>query len=283
MPDTGTRLQLKEGGVGVEESGIEWIINPYDEFALEEALRIKERKGNTEVVVLSQGPARVEKALRQALAMGADRACRIEPEQSSPYPANTARVLGYVITKEETEWDMILMGKTGVDENHFATGPMLAECLNIPHVGFVSQLHWSGLTNHDLNSPNKMETPHNPPPAQNQFDLQEPENGKWLCVRHKEGGVTEHITLSLPALFTVEKGINQPRYPNLMNIMQAKKKPIKLIAMSELNQTDLEQDRIFFESYRLPDPPPSPHVIKGSAEEQAKALVCILKEKQLIS
>ncbi len=257
VPDTGARLQLNEKGEGIEESDLEWIINPYDEFALEEALRIKERKGGTEVVALSHGPLRAEKALRQALAMGADRACRIEHEKTSTYPAHRARALSQAL-KEEPEWDMILTGKTAVDENHFALGPMLAELLNIPNVGFVNQ-------------------------------LTEKENGHWLCERNREQGITETITLSLPALVTVEKGINQPRYPSLPGIMQAKKKPIKTIPLSEPNQektqdpvSSKEPDRVSFESWRLPDPPPSAHFITGSEEEQAKTLVEILKEKQLI-
>ena len=255
VPDTGARLQLKENGDGIEESNIEWIINPYDEFALEEALRIRERKGNTEVVVLSQGPARVEKALRQALAMGADKACWIKQETGDTYPAGTARTLHKALA-QESKWDMILIGKTSVDENHFALGPMLAELLNVPHAGFVSQ-------------------------------LTEKENGQWLCERHREQGITETITLALPALVTVEKGINQPRYPSLPGIMQAKKKPVKTITCSELNKEKAQNpalgpDRVFFESYRLPDPPPSAHFITGSEEEQAKTLIRLLKEKQLI-
>ena len=250
VPDTGTNLQLQEGGEGIEESGIEWIINPYDEFALEEALRIKERITDTEVVVFSLGPSRVAKALRQALAMGADRACFIEHKDPT-WPAQTARALAKAV-QQEPKWDLILCGKGSVDENHSAVGPMTAELLNIPHVSFVTKL-----------------------------DLKEKD--QWVCERNRTTGLKEEISLSLPALITVDKGINQPRYPTLPGIMKAKKKEIKTLSFSTFMELKLEPDSLCFQSYRLPPPPPPPHFITGTPEEQAKELIRILtKEKQLI-
>ena len=245
VPDTGTRIQLSKED-GIDESGIEWIINPYDEFAVEEALRIKERKQKGEVTVLSMGPTRVEKTLRRALAMGADRACLIETDKKTD-PLFVAQTLAQVITKEKT--DLIITGKAGIDENHSATGAMLAEQLSLPHVGFVKV-------------------------------FKELEEGKWLCERQMETGITEEISLGLPALITVEKGINEPRYPSLPGIMKAKKKELKKIKLSSLNPP--ASNRVPFHSYRLPAPPPTPQLISGSAEEQAKKLVQILKEKEKV-
>ena len=250
VPDTGTRIQLLKDAEGINESGIEWIINPYDEFALEEALRIKERKQNTEVVVLSMGPTRAEKALRTALAMGADRACLIETEEKWD-PCYVTQALSQVI-KEENNWGLILMGKAGIDENHSATGPMLAERLQLPHVGFVIKLK----------------------------ELEEGE-GKWLCERQMEVDIKEEITLCLPALITVEKGINEPRYPSLPGIMKAKRKIFKKVSLSSLNLSSVALP-ISFHSYRLPGAPPSPQLISGSAEEQAKELIRLLKEKEKV-
>ena len=257
MPDTGTRLQLKKEGEGIEESGIEWIINPYDEFALEEALRIKERIENTEVVVFSLGPLRVEKALRQALAMGADRACFIQHEGLTG-PALTARALAGAVQHLERGLDkttMILCGKMSVDENHSAVGPMTAELLRIPHVACVTKLsQGTGL-----------------------------DKSQWLCERNKEEGLTEEITLRLPALVTVDKGMNQPRYPTLMGIMKAKQKELKKINLDSLNLPYRESDTVAFKSYQLPPPPPPPRFISGTAEEQAKELARILKETGLLN
>ena len=282
VPDTGTRIQLLKEGKGIDESGIEWIINPYDEFALEEALRIKERIPNTRVQVLSLGPPRVEKALRTALAMGADKAVLIEtpvspssseekPSLLNKNPALVAQALAQIISSqkdftspeglkkasfeekknppaEKIKWDLILTGKVGIDESHFATGPMLAEKLNIPHVGFVTK-------------------------------LQEKIKNIWLCERQGEEGIIEEITLHLPALITVEKGLNEPRYPSLPGIMKAKKKELKKIKLSTL---DIHYDKqmITFHSYQLPKESPPPRFISGSAEEQAKKLIHILKEKE---
>jgi len=260
VPDTGTRIQLSKEGNGIDESGIEWIINPYDEFALEEALRIKERKQDTEVVVISMGPKRVEKALRTALAMGADRACLIETTEQTEKtssststsaidrknPAFVSLVLTRVIKQEEINTNLILAGKAGIDENHSATGPMLAEHLHLPHVSFITK-------------------------------LQEVKEDKWLCTRQMEAGTTEEITLSLPALITVEKGINEPRYPSLPGIMKAKKKALKIIKLSSLNFPSIPHS-ITFHSYRLPTPPP-PKLISGPAQKQAQELARLLKEK----
>ena len=269
VPDTSTRLQLLKEGTGIDESGIEWIINPYDEFALEEALRIKERKPNVIVQVLSLGPGRVEKALRTALAMGADKAFLIETpvipsssekELASSFNKNSsfvAQALAQIlssqnnkVSEESLKWDLILTGKVGIDENHSATGPMLAEELNIPHVGFVTK-------------------------------LQETTKDTWSCERQIEEGVTEEITLHLPALITVEKGINEPRYPSLPGIMKAKKKELKKINLSTL---DIRYDKqmISFHSYRLPKESPPSQILSGSAEEQAKKLIHILKVKEKV-
>ena len=286
VPDTGTRIQLQKEGEGIEESGIEWIINPYDEFALEEALRIKERKENTEVVAFSMGPLRVKKALRQALAMGADRACFIEHEGNT-WPAKTAHALAGAV-RQETKWDLILCGKGGVDENHSVVGQMTAELLNIPHVAFVTKLNQTG--SGQVLPFEKGATLENFPSysqdvkheSSNKISITEGKEGQWLSERNKEEGLKEEITLCLPALITVDKGINQPRYPTLPGIMKAKKKEIQNIDFSSLNVPHLESESLCFKSYRLPAPPPPPHFISGTAQEQAKELVRILKEKQLI-
>ena len=247
MPDTGTRIQLKENK-DIDESSIEWIINPYDEFALEEALRIKERKENSEVTVLSLGPLRVEKALRTALAMGADRALLIETKEKISDPLIISQALAKVITKKTP--DLILTGKASIDENHSATGGMLAEELNLPHVGFVRK-------------------------------LTEISKEKWLCERQMEVGVTEQITLSLPALITAEKGLNEPRYPSLPNIMKAKKKELKRVDFSHLN---ILSDKSFsFSSYQIPNTTVKPRIISsGSTEQKVKELIQLLKENSCL-
>ena len=246
VPDTGARIELSQDKNSISEEGIEWIINPYDEFALEEALRIKDKRGavgktNTQIVVCSVGPRRAEKALRTALAMGADEACLIETKSpSAPLLAATA-LASYI--KEEVS--MVLMGKTSIDEDQAATGPMLAELLKLPHVGFVTNLH------------------------QKEGDI-------WQATRQIEAGIKQEITFKLPALITAEKGLNKPRYPSLPGIMRAKKKPLKVL---ELNSLNLQSVPIQFHSYRLPAPSPPPELITGSVDEQATKLAKLLKDR----
>lgn len=246
VPDTSIRIQLSKDNTGIDTSNIEWIINPYDEFALEEALRIKESSPDTKIIALSMGPPRVEKSLRTALAIGADKAYFIEAEK----PENSQQVsqaLCAVIKQENI--DLILMGKLGIDENNSATGPMLAEQLQIPHVGFVTKL--------TKNTDNT-----------------------WTCERQIEEGIKEEISLRLPALLTTEKGINTPRYPSLVGIIQAKNKVLKKITLSSLNLTK-PIPSFCFNSYSLPKTTFSNQLITGSPLEQSKKLIQILKDKKI--
>lgn len=251
VPDTEVHIQLSKAETGIDTSNIEWIINPYDEFALEEALRIKESTQNTKVIALSLGPARVEKALKTALAMGADEACLIEtnkPEHHSQSESTTyiSQALSVVIKQKNI--DLIIMGKVGIDKNHYTTGSMLAEYLQLPHVTCVTKL------------------------TQNK-------NNNWICERQIESEIKEEITLSLPALITVEKGINQPRYPSLMNIMKAKNKPLQKISLSSLNISD-PIPSFCFDSYSLYKNTLAGEIISGTPEQQAKKLIHVLKETE---
>ena len=247
VPDTGTRIQISKEKDNIDESGIEWILNPYDEYALEEALQIKERKNTGKITVVSVGPNRVEKTLRTGLAMGADRAFLLETKKKIRDPSWTAEILAQIIKKENP--DLIITGQVGIDENHSATGPMLAEHLNLPHVGFVK-------------------------------NFKELKQGNWLCTRQMEAGLTEEITIRLPALITVTKGINKPRYPSLPGIMKAKKKRLEKIDASELS---IDTPAITFHSYSLPkENTTEPKILEGSVEEQVKELIHLLKEKEKV-
>ena len=249
VPDSSTLIKLKTDEEGIDDSQIEWVINPYDEFALEEALKIKEKVGKGEVCVFSLGPARVEGAVRTALAMGADKACLIET-QTAPGPALTTQALATLIQREQEPPDLILTGKTGIDFNHSASGPLLAERLGLDHIGFVTHIEIK------------------------------PEN--WLlCERQLHTETKEEIHIHLPALISVEKGINQPRYPSLPGIMKAKTKPIEKVSLAELNLQNLAED-VAFQLFQLPTQQTTPQILTGTAEEQAHQLIHILKEKEKI-
>ncbi len=190
VPDTETRIKIGADKKSIDPTDINWILNPYDEYAVEEALRIKEKQGNTTVTVISVGPERTTSALRNAIAMGADEAVLVKTDQALDSLA-TAKALAAAI--KDMPYDLILSGKQGVDDDNLQVGPMVAELLNIPCVTYISELKL--------------------------------ENGKATAKREIEGGM-EIVETSLPAMFTAEKGLNEPRYPALRGIMMAKKKTI---------------------------------------------------------
>ncbi len=191
VPDTETRIKIGSDKKSIDPTDVNWILNPYDEYAIEEALRIKEKMGNTTVTVITAGSERTVTAIRSALAMGADEAVLIKTDQVLDSLA-TAKALAAAI--KEMPYDLILSGKQGVDDDNLQVGPMLAELLNIPCVTFISELKL--------------------------------DNGKATAKREVEGGM-ETIETILPAIFTAEKGLNEPRYPALRGIMMAKKKVVQ--------------------------------------------------------
>ena len=192
VPDTEARIKIAGNKKSIDPADINWILNPYDEYAVEEALQIKEKKGEGNIIILCMGPERSVSAIRSALAMGADEAILIKTEDEYIDSPATAKALAEVLT--EMEYDLLLFGKQAVDDDNLQVGPMVAELLDLPCVTSVADLTL--------------------------------ENGKALAKREIEGG-TEVIETSLPAIFTAEKGLNEPRYPALRGIMMAKKKKIE--------------------------------------------------------
>lgn len=209
VPDTETKVRIGSDGKTIETSDVNYILNPYDEYAVEEALQIKEKQGTGEVTVLSLGPERVTSAIRTALAMGADKAIHINVDDTylDSYAVSTA--LSKAL--QEAEYDLILMGKQAVDDDNAQTGPRIASLLDIPCVSVVTQLdiHDDHLT----------------------------------AEREVEGGV-EVVEANLPAIVTCQKGLNEPRYASLKGIMMAKKKPIeeKTIEVAEAKLATLKME-----------------------------------------
>ena len=191
VPDTEARIKIAADKKSIDPADINWILNPYDEFAVEEALKIKETKGEGTVTVLSVGTERSVSAIRSALAMGADDAILIKTNDEYIDSSATAKALTEVL--KDMEYDLIFFGKQAVDDDNLQVGPMVAELMSLPCVTAITELNF--------------------------------ENGKAVAKREIEGG-TEVIEASLPAVLTAEKGLNEPRYPALRGIMMAKKKTI---------------------------------------------------------
>jgi electron transfer flavoprotein beta subunit len=242
VPDTETKIKLKADGSGIDETGIKWIINPYDEFAVEEAIKIKEARGQAPIVtVVSVGPkAQVSEALRTALAMGADDAIVIDaPRDTDGFTA--ARLLAAAM-KKEGAFDLVLTGKLAIDDNGASVSQFVAEFLGIPHTTVVAKL--------------------------------EVKDGSVIAEREVEGGAREIVELKGPCLIGANKGLNNPRYASLPGIMKAKKKPIKELTSADLGVTASAKTK--HKSYQLPPEKPKVKMLSGDASAQAKELANLL-------
>lgn len=196
--DYNVRVQLKRDNSGVQTDGVKMSINPFDEIAVEEALRIKERGDAAEVVVVSIGSKEVQQQLRNALAMGADRAIHVESD-SEIQPLHAARILLKVIEQEDP--GLVLMGKQAIDDDSNQTGQMLAALWGRPQATFTSKLTLS--------------------------------DGKAQAVREVDAGL-ESLDVDLPAVVTTDLRLNEPRFVKMPDIMKAKRKPLDTQALDDL-------------------------------------------------
>lgn len=194
--DTETRIKIAADGRSIDASGVTYIIAPYDEMAVEKALQLRDASSG-EVVVATIGPAEATKELRTALAMGADRALHVVADGVLDAGA-TAEILAGLVKKEQP--DIVLLGKQATDDDDAAVGPMLAALLDWPCVAFIDGL-----------------------------DV----DGSSAVVRRELEGEVERLRVALPAVFTAQKGLAEPRYPGLKGIMAAKKKPLESMALPE--------------------------------------------------
>lgn len=237
VPDTETKVKISGDKKWIEEGEINFILNPYDEFAVEEALKITESRGGGTVTIISLGPDRVTSAIRSALAMGATRAIHIKSETIPQDPMSTADALAQIL--KEGHYDLILLGKQAVDDDHQQIGPILSEKLGLPAANVVTHLEIDGeIVNAD---------------------------------RQIEGGF-EKVNCSLPAIITAQRGLNEPRYASLKGIMAAKK-----IQIEERN-ISIPEDKIeILEINYPPEKPPGKIVGKGA--EAVPELIRLLKEE----
>ena len=246
VPDTASVIKVGGDGKGIDTSSIKWIVSPYDEYALEEALQITEAKGG-EVTVVTYGPDNAEAALRDCLARGAHQAVHILGGEATLGDSFTiAKVLAAAI--KDREFDLVLCGFKGVGTDCGQVGQMLAEILGLPHVVNVIEL--------------------------------EVGDGSLSAGRDVEGG-REKLESPLPALLTCQKGLNEPRYAALKGIMAAKKKPVEKIEVASLGVD--EGSGLFYqaESLELPPAKAAGTIIQGGDDAAAAAaeLVKLLREE----
>ena len=246
--DTEEKISLANGKIN--EDGAEFIINPYDEYAVEEAIVKRDAHGG-EVTVVTVGSEEAEKQLRTALAMGADKAVLINTEDDieNGDQYTTSKILAEYLKDKEA--DLIIAGNVAIDSGSGQVGPRVAELLGIPYVTTVTSLEIDG-TNVSV-------------------------------VRDVEGD-SETIETSLPLLVTAQQGLNEPRYPSLPGIMKAKKKPLEELEIDDLDidEDDVEAKTKTIEIY-LPPQKEAGKVLEGELKDQVTELVTLLnKEAKVI-
>ena len=197
--DYNVKVRVKNDNSGVELDNVKMSMNPFDEIAVEEALRLKEKGIATEVIAISIGQSQVQETIRNALAMGADSGIFVEANETLE-PLNVAKIISSITTKEK--FDLILLGKQAIDDDMNATGQMTAALLGWAQATFASKV--------------------------------EIKDNKAIVSREVDGGI-ENIEVNLPAVISTDLRLNEPRYASLPNIMKAKKKPIQQLSIQDLN------------------------------------------------
>ena len=239
--DTEEKLVIENGAIS--EDGVEFILNPYDEYAVEEAVKIKEESG-AEVTVLTVGPDRSENVLRTALAMGADKAVFLELEEE----VDEYTLSKYMVAAiKDQSFDLILGGNMSVDSGAGQVAIRIAEDLEIPHVSTITGLTLEG--------------------------------NKATVERDVEGDL-EIIEVNLPFLATTQQGLNEPRYPSLPGIMKAKKKPLERLSVEDLELADVDVNvRTSVQDQYLPPKKQAGKILDGEIGQQAQELIQLLRSE----
>jgi electron transfer flavoprotein beta subunit len=242
VPARDSQLRIAPAGKWIEEADLSYEINEPDAYALEEALQLKEKHGG-EVIVLCAGPTRAAQTVREALAKGADRAIHIEEENLGAFdPLATARLLAAALKPEAP--DLILTGLQSDDYGYGQTGVILAELLGLPHATIIMQV--------------------------------EKQDGRIRVKRELEEGWFQHVEMPLPALLTIQSGINRLRYATLMGIKKAKTKELKRLTAAALGVASASPS-IVLERVYLPERMKRTQLFDGSPKEAAAQLVEKLK------
>jgi electron transfer flavoprotein beta subunit len=246
VPDTATRIQDRVRGGILDLTGVTWVTNPYDEYAVEEALRLRERHGGT-VTLISMGPDRVQSALKDMLALGADEAVQVwDPGFAALGPRGTARVLAAAVGK--LPHDVIWCGWKGVDDDSGLVPVYVAARMGLPHVSFVIGVEIA--------------------------------NGRATVRREVEGG-HEVLETALPVVLTAQKGLNEVRYASLKGIMAVKRKEIPVWDAAALGVDSASLPKSGLSTLDIQPPPerPAGRLLSGSADEAARELVRLLREE----
>lgn len=249
VPDSNATIKVAGSG-GIDYAGLKLVPDPFDEFGVELAIQLREKRGDVkEIVAITIGPERAAEALRVALAMGADSGIHLlDSKFDSMDEVFCAYLIAEAVKKDKVGFDLILCGKHNIDLDSGAVGPALAEFLGWPHVGAVTGLDFAA-------------------------------DGKKFTAKRRIEGAEEVVECDLPALLTIEKGLVEARYPSLPNLMKAKKKPVAVLTSKDLPGEDASQAGTKFVSLAPPPPRPPCKFIDGEPPQMAKELVRLLREE----
>ena len=248
VPDTETKIKIAADGKSIDESDVKWIVSPYDEYGLEEALKTREARGAGTVTVLALGPERAKTGLRECLARGADEAIWID-STGTPYLDALGTAKALAAAAKGGAYDFFWFGQKGVGYDESLVGPMFAELMGVPHVASITKL----------------------------------ELGDGKITAHREiEGAHEVVECPLPVVLTAQKGLNEPRYASLKGIMAAKKKTIAEKKLAELGVPEADPAHAKTRWRKLELPPPRQAVKLVPADDPVaagKELVRLLREE----
>jgi electron transfer flavoprotein beta subunit len=250
VPDSNATIKVLPDGTGIDQAGLKLVPDPFDEFGVELAVQLREKRGDVkEIVAMTLGPDKAAEALRIALAMGADTAVHLcDAKFETKDEVYSAALLASAIKKDKSGFDLVLCGKHNIDLDSGAVGPAVAEYLGWPHVGAVTGLEISS-------------------------------DGKRFSARRRIEGAEEVVEGDLPVLLTIEKGLVEARYPSLPNLMKAKKKPVANLTAADLPPDMVGKPGTRFDSLSPPAARPACKFIDGEPEQMAKELARLLREE----
>jgi len=245
VPATESIIAVADDGVSIKTDGLKFVINPYDELAVEEALKTREAQGGT-VTIVTVGPAKATEAVRTALAMGADKGVLVDPGDLTCDGLAVAKILAAAI--KDMPCDIIFAGHRAVDDDNFQVGPAVAELLDIPNISMVIK--------------------------------EEIADGKITCTCTVEGG-TKEVEAPLPALISTQRGLNEPRYASLPGIMKAKKKPLETKSLADVGlDAGALEAKVAVKALSMPAERQGGRIIDGdSVQAKVAQLVKALKEE----
>jgi electron transfer flavoprotein beta subunit len=246
VPDMESKFKVNAVGTWYDDADLAWRMNEYDEYAVEQAIQLKEQVGDSDLTVLSVGSKRVQETMKKALAMGCDRGVHVSDDNAyQKEPFEIASIIAEYA--RDKDFDMIFTGMQSQDRGSAQVGVMVAELLNIPSISTAVEFVF--------------------------------EDGKVSAKRELEGGSKARVSCAVPALVSCQLGLNTPRYPTLPNIMKAKKKEILSIEVAELLKVEARQEtaKIYF-----PEKKGSGMVLEGEVSDLADQLVNILKDQTAV-